>query len=370
MKPTSARVTEIDVELAVTERYSAASQTAEPALCCSVQYEPKYLEVLPRELIERDYGCGDPSRHVREGEIVLDLGSGGGKACYIASQVVGPNGRVIGVDMNDDMLALARKYRDDIGNRIGWKNVEFRKGRIQDLALDIDEFDQYLRRRPVGTAADWLAAQRHADLLRQESPMIATDSIDVVISNCVLNLVHPEDRTKLFSEVFRVLRPGGRAVISDIVCSAPVPAELRNDPTLWSGCISGAFEETAFFEAFEAAGFIGLQIAERQQSAWMVIEELEFRSLTLQAFKPKMPPSGMTSADVIYRGPWRRVVDDEGHEFLRGRRTSVSDAILTRMANEPFKGQMIVLHSESSLDQLPTLTVVTSSACCGTGREC
>ena len=108
----------LDVEAAVRARYSAASQAAEPALCCPVKYEAKYLAVLPSELIERDYGCGDPSRFVAEGEAVLDLGSGGGKICYIASQIVGPQGRVIGVDMNEQMLELARKYQAEIAGRV------------------------------------------------------------------------------------------------------------------------------------------------------------------------------------------------------------------------------------------------------------
>ena len=250
----------LHVEAAVRDRYSAAAKAVEPALCCPVSYDRRYLEVLPQELIERDYGCGDPSRFVREGETVLDLGSGGGKICYIASQIVGPRGRVIGIDMNDDMLALARKYQREIASRIGWDNVTFLQGRIQDL-----------------------------------SP-IPSRSIDVVLSNCVLNLVNEADREQLFREVFRVLRPGGRAVISDIVSSRPVPAEVKADPTLWSGCISGAFEEEAFLLAFSAAGFTQVQLAARQEEPWTVVQGIEFRSVTVQAVKAggndSMPVSG------------------------------------------------------------------------------
>ena len=142
----------INVEHAVRQRYSAASKAAEASLCCPVKYDPRFLEVLPDEIIERDYGCGDPSQYVRKGETVLDLGSGGGKICYIASQVVGPEGRVLGVDMNDDMLALARKYQGDVSQRIGWNNTQFFKGKIQDLALDLDAFEKYLAAEPVRTA--------------------------------------------------------------------------------------------------------------------------------------------------------------------------------------------------------------------------
>ena len=118
----------LEVESAVRKRYSSASQAAEPSLCCPVNYDPKYLSVLPNELIERDYGCGDPSKWVNEGETVLDLGSGGGKICYIASQVVGASGHVIGVDMNDEMLALARKHQNEISTKIGYNNTTFFKG--------------------------------------------------------------------------------------------------------------------------------------------------------------------------------------------------------------------------------------------------
>src|SRR5882757_11002771 len=95
------------IERHVYERYERAARAQEPALCCPVEYDARYLEVIPAEILERDYGCGDPSRHLSTGETVLDLGSGSGKICYIAAQAVGPGGRVIGVDFNDEMLALA-----------------------------------------------------------------------------------------------------------------------------------------------------------------------------------------------------------------------------------------------------------------------
>jgi SAM-dependent methyltransferase len=128
----------LDVAEAVKSRYSKASHAVEPALCCPVDYDPRYLGVIPPEILERDYGCGDPSRFVHEGDTVLDLGSGGGKICYIASQVVGASGKVIGVDMTDDMLSLAREHQDAISRSIGWDNVSFCKGRIQDLRVDLE----------------------------------------------------------------------------------------------------------------------------------------------------------------------------------------------------------------------------------------
>src|SRR5947199_5120240 len=140
-------------ESVVKERYAAAANTPEAALCCCpVDYDPHYLKVIPAEVIEKDYGCGDPSRYLKRGETVLDLGSGGGKICFIAAQVVGPAGRVIGVDMTDEMLAVARRNAPVLAARLGYANVEFRRGRIQDLALDLDRLDEALARAPVTSA--------------------------------------------------------------------------------------------------------------------------------------------------------------------------------------------------------------------------
>src|SRR5258708_36118643 len=141
--------TVIDVEGVVNERYGQAAKGREPELCCPVEYDPKLLNVIPDEINERDYGCGDPSAFVREGDVVLDLGSGAGKICYIAAQAVGPAGRVIGIDANDEMLAIARKYQQSIGERIGYHNVEFRKGRLQDLRLPLSPVDSYLAQNPL-----------------------------------------------------------------------------------------------------------------------------------------------------------------------------------------------------------------------------
>jgi arsenite methyltransferase len=275
----------INVEEAVKERYSAAAREQDASLCCPVTYDQSYLKVIPKEILERDYGCGDPSRHVRKGDTVLDLGSGGGKMCYIVSQVVGPQGRVIGVDMNDDMLALARKHRESVGHAIGWQNVEFRKGRIQDLALDLDRVDQDLKRRPIDSAAAYIEAEYRFAQLRANEPMIPPGSIDVVISNCVLNLVDAAAKGQLFEEIFRVLKVGGRAVISDIVSDRAVPESLMQNPELWSGCISGAFTETEFVQAFERVGFGRVEVLQRQATPWRVIEDIEFRSVTVEAVK-------------------------------------------------------------------------------------
>ncbi|HSG71043.1 MAG TPA: methyltransferase domain-containing protein [Planctomycetaceae bacterium] len=325
-------------EESVYARYAGAANAVEPALCCPVTYDPQFLKLLPQEILDRDYGCGDPSAFVREGDTVLDLGSGGGKICYIASQIVGPQGRVIGVDCNEEMLALARKYQSEMAEKIGYANVEFRTGLIQDLALDLEQLSAHLKQSPVDDRSGWLQLRQWEDRLRKESPLIADDSIDVVVSNCVLNLVRPSDRRQLFAEVFRVLKNGGRAAISDIVCDEEVPEHLQNDPNLWSGCISGAFREDEFVQAFEAAGFHGMTIVNRQTEPWQVVEGIEFRSITVLAWKGKQGPCLERNQAVVYKGPFKSVEDDDGHVYLRGERMAICDKLFRLVQQEPYAG--------------------------------
>jgi len=167
---------DISVTQSVKDRYAAGARERQEELCCPVEYDGKYLEAIPEEVLARDYGCGDPSRFLAPGDTVLDLGSGTGKICFIASQIVGPEGRVIGVDMTDEMVERGRANIADAGVA----NVEIKKGIIEQL--------------PVEDA-----------------------SVDVVISNCVINLSPEKER--VFAEIARVLAPGGRMVVSDIVMS-------------------------------------------------------------------------------------------------------------------------------------------------------
>ena len=327
----------INPELAVHQRYAAGAKAAEAKLCCPVDYDNEYLKVIPQEVIDRDYGCGDPSKYLREGETVLDLGSGTGKICFIAAQVVGPNGKIIGVDMTDEMLIVARANAPIVAERIGFGNVEFRKGRIQDLALDLERLDQELKARPITDAASFLCADELAQELRVKHPLVASDSVDVVVSNCVLNLVEPNSKRQLFEEIFRVLKKGGRAVISDIVSDEEVPAHLQNDPELWSGCISGALTEEGFLAAFADAGFYGVQILERDAEPWQTVEGIEFRSVTVEAFKGKQGPCVERNQAVIYRGPFREVLDDDNHRMQRGLRYAVCDKTYNLYRKAPYR---------------------------------
>ncbi|MEM6820802.1 MAG: methyltransferase domain-containing protein [Verrucomicrobiota bacterium] len=324
-------------EQSVKERYSDAAKAQEKALCCPVEYNREYLKVIPTEVIERDYGCGDPSQYVKPGETVLDLGSGTGKICFIASQVVGSEGKVIGVDMTDDMLDVARKNAPVVAERIGYSNVEFRKGRIQDLGLDLDLLDKELKASPIADAGAFLSAESLAEDLRIKSPLVETDSVDVVVSNCVLNLVENRSKRQLFQEIFRVLKKGGRAVISDIVSDEEVPEELQSDPELWSGCISGAFTEEGFIQAFEDAGFYGIEILKFDEKPWQTVKGIEFKSMTVQAFKGKQGDCFERNQAVIYRGPFKEVLDDDGHRMIRGGRYAVCDKTYQLYKKSPYQ---------------------------------
>ena len=238
---------------AIQSRYGSAAIDKESCLCTPVSFNPKYLESIPKDVIERDYGCGDPTKYVKKNDVVLDLGSGSGKNAFICAQIIGRSGKVIGVDQNKDMLNLSRSAIDYVANKIGYKNTEFIEGSIEKL----DELNN------------------------KNEPIIKSSSIDIILSNCVLNLVNPESRKSLLRNIKRVLKINGRIAISDIVSNQKVPIRLQNDPDLWSGCISGAWYEPEFINDFRKLGFKNLNFAERSSEPWKVIKGIEFRTVTL-----------------------------------------------------------------------------------------
>lgn len=346
----TAQAPSFDPEQAVAHRYSAGAHEVEAALCCPVDYDPRLLAAIPQQVLDRDYGCGDPSRYLTTGETVLDLGSGTGKICFIASQVVGPTGRVIGVDVNDDMLAVARDAAPVVADRVGHGGVEFGKARIQDLALDLDALAHWLAAHPVDDLESLAALDTEQRRLRAVAPLVADASVDVVISNCVLNLVATEQKTALFDEVFRVLRRGGRAVISDIVSSTAVPEHLRADPQLWSGCISGALQEEEFLAAFERAGFHGIHLVKRDSDPWQTVEGIEFRAVTVVAYKGKHGECRDHGQAVIYPGPFKAVLDDDGHVLERGVPTAVCAKTFALYARAPYTGGLDLLEPVDPVD--------------------
>ncbi len=345
------RASDSNTESAVRERYSAAARAKEAALCCPVDYDPQYLKLIPQEVLERDYGCGDPSRFVREGDVVLDLGSGAGKICFIAAQIAGPKGAVIGVDLNEEMLRLARASAPQVAEALGYANVEFHRARIQDLALDLDALDSWLVEHPVRGVAELAALEEASEKLRRESTLIADASVDLVVSSCVLNLVRELDRVQLMEEIFRVLKVGGRIAISDIVSDEPVPDDLKADPELWSGCVSGAFQELEFLLALEAAGFRSIALDKWETEPFAVVEGIEFRSITVTARKADIGPGRDANQALLYRGPWKAVEDEWGNRFVRGERTAVSAMAFQTLRDAPYGGEFVEIRPRVSLPE-------------------
>lgn len=333
----------LNPEQAVRERYAQGAKKSEAELCCPSSYDPKLLEAIPDEVLAIDYGCGDPTKYLQAGDTVVDLGSGSGKNCFLACQIVGPAGRVIGVDMTDAMLEVAVRNAPEVARRLGYANVEFRKGRIQDLQLNLAELDAWLAESPVRTFKDMTALDGVMAEMRSARPLVADDSVDVVISNCVLNLVRPEDKKQLFTEIFRVLKRGGRAVISDIVSDEDVPLHLQQNAELWSGCISGAFREDLFLEAFENAGFYGIEMLDRQEKPWRTVEGIEFRSVTVAAYKGKQGECWEHKQAVIYKGPFRQVIDDDGHILRRGMRVAVCEKTFNLYSKAPYRDSFVLV---------------------------
>ena len=254
-------VDSLDQTQAVERRYGAAAQQREACLCTPVGFDPRWLRVIPAAVVERDYGCGDPTRWVGSGDRVLDLGSGSGKNAFICAQVVGAEGAVIGVDRNAEMLQLSRSAAAEVSAAIGYANVQFKDGAIE--ALDAPD--------------------------ASGSPLVADASIDVVLSNCVLNLVNPEARGRLLANIRRVLAPAGRVAISDIVSDQPVPVHLQRDPELWSGCISGAWQQDDFLKAFQQLGFEQVRYVDRSAEPWQELEGIKFYAVTLVGQLPGGP---------------------------------------------------------------------------------
>jgi len=214
----------------------------------AIGYAKSDLERIPKEAI-LGLGCGSPTAvaSLKKGEVVLDLGSGSGIDVFIAASKVGPKGRVIGVDMTKEMVGRAKR----LAKANGYKNVEFRLGEIERLPVE-------------------------------------DGSVDTIISNCVINL--STDKDKVFREALRVLKPGGRLTLSDIVSEKPVPAELKDDMDAWSSCIAGALEKSDYLGRMTDAGLGKVEIT-AERDFYVETEEDQkkhkFLSITVKAHKPK-----------------------------------------------------------------------------------
>ncbi|VFQ45160.1 DUF5714 domain-containing protein [Desulfoluna butyratoxydans] len=254
--------------------YADAADAPNTDITNPVCYEEELIHHIPESARVRSYGCGSPVQDadLNQGETLVDLGSGAGVECFIAAKITGAAGSVYGIDMLDDMLSRARNATDEVGRRLGYRNVEFKKGYLESIPLD-------------------------------------RETADVVISNCVVNL--SEDKPKTFAEIFRILKPGGRAVISDVTTDAPFPASIQNDPTLRGECIGGAMVQSRLMAMLEATGFTNIRIIKR--FFYREVQGHTFYSLTYQAVKPDE-----TRAQVLYPGPFAGVITDQGEVIPRG----------------------------------------------------
>lgn len=284
----------------VSERYARAAATGEQ-MCCPTGYDFDDLRrFIPEEVLKISYGCGTPAglATVRPGETVLDIGSGGGIDCFEASRRVGQTGRVIGIDMTDTMLAIARRNAPIVAANLGYQtsNVEFRKGIAEAM--------------PVEDA-----------------------TIDLIISNCVINLA--PDKRRVFREMYRVLKPGGRFTISDIVADQAVPQYLIHDTEKWGNCLSGALQVAEYIGGMVEAGFRGVH--QLKAVPWQSIDGIHFLSITLTGYKP---PALAEIPEVRFAtliGPFSRVTDELGTLYSRGIPRQIDPATAQLFSLPPFR---------------------------------
>ena len=323
---------------ATQERYGAAAEESEAALCCPVEYDREALSHIPQEILDIDYGCGDPTVFAEEGQTVLDLGSGSGKHVFMIAKKVGPSGRVIGVDKTPAMLDKARAAIPQVMENLGFPEpmVEFRHGHIENLRIDIDDLSRITQACGTGDYDALEEVERQLALCT----MIPSESVDLVVSNCVLNLVDDSRKKQLMREIFRVVKKTGSVAISDIVADRPVPEHLKKDDRLWTGCLSGAYQWLEFHQAFAEVGFHGM--TEAKSYFWQRVEEINFHSVTIRAYKGKAGPCYETYRSALYTGPMSQVADDDGHVFVRGQWERVCEKTANLLQREPYAGHFVV----------------------------
>jgi MoaA/NifB/PqqE/SkfB family radical SAM enzyme/SAM-dependent methyltransferase len=318
---------DVDTPRALVRRfYSQAAETPKEGLCCPTTFDAAEIEHIPKDVIERFYGCGSPvtAAQVKPGEVLVDLGCGAGIDVFIAAKQVGPGGKAIGVDMTGRMLEVARASQPIVAGRLGYDAAEFREGFL-------------------------------------ESPPAGTKSADVVTSNCVVNL--SPDKGKVFQEIWRMLKDGGRAVIADIVSEREVPPSLKTNPELWGECTVGALTEEGLLAALEKAGFFGIEILKK--AYWKSIEGFRFHSVTVRGWKlEKTAGCRFIGQRAVYLGPQKAVIDEEGHTFPRGVPVEICTDTAFKLRTPPNAGSFAVFEPGEAATDLR------SSACCGPGESC
>lgn len=265
----------------VREFYASAALAANEDIVNPFAPDQALANFIPEESKKKSYGCGSPVQDAepQPGEVLVDLGSGSGVECFMAAKAVGPAGKVYGIDMTDEMLSLARASKDAVIRELAYDNVEFKKGFLEAIPL-------------------------------------ADNTVDVVISNCVINL--SPDKRRVFHEVFRILRPGGRMVVSDIVTDEPIPVSIKNNEKFRGECLGGALLQEDLLAMLTACGFAGARLVKR--FPYRQEGGTRFYSLTFAVLKPEEE----REVEVIYRGPFAAVQTESGALLLKGKRTRLA----------------------------------------------
>jgi arsenite methyltransferase len=321
-----ARSSVIDTVKAYYGRVLKSSADLQTSACCLAETLPRHVADVLRqvhpEVQERFYGCGSPLPPALAGATVLDLGCGSGRDCYVLSKLVGPQGRVIGLDMTAEQLAVARRHQDFHAAAFGWRNTEFRQGYIEDL-------------RDAG---------------------IADASVDVVVSNCVLNL--SPDKPRVFREIFRVLKPGGELYFSDVFADRRVPQPLAEDPVMLGECLGGALYIEDFRRLMSESGCRDARVV---SSAPLALNSaaleakagnIRFSSTTIRAFKLELEDRCEDFGQVAtYRGtapefPHAFDLDDH-HHFEAGKPMLVCGNTADMLARTRYAPHFLVAGDKS-----------------------
>jgi 7,8-dihydro-6-hydroxymethylpterin dimethyltransferase len=287
------------------EFYGNAADTPQAELCCPTKYDAGAIAHIPQDVLDRFYGCGSPmtTAGIKEGETVIDLGSGAGIDVFIAAKFVGATGKAIGIDMTDRMLSVARDNQPRVASALGYDVVEFREGFLEQIPVE-------------------------------------SKSADLVTSNCVVNL--SPDKPRVFAEVWRVLKDHGRILISDIVAEREVPAHLKVNAQLWGECLVGALTQEGLVAELERAGFYGIEVLSK--TYWKDVEDYPFFSVTVRGYKfEKTAGCVFKGHRAVYLGPAKAFIDEEGHMFPRNEAYEICTDTVAKLSSPPYKGMFAIL---------------------------
>ena len=332
----------------ILETYSKLAVETKADLCCGVDYRKEFsseeLDHIPDEVLDRNYGCGVPIelRTLGTGKSVLDLGPGFGRDCFVAAPKVGPEGRVFGLDMNNDMLRQAEHYKSKVVSRLGYDNIRFLKGQF-DVQIPLEN-----------------------------------DSVDVILSNCVNNLA--TDKRRAYSEMFRVLKAGSKLSFADIVSYDLLPVKLQENEKAWADCVAGVLSFQQLTQILNEAGFHGVTLT--TQFSYKVgtevlkqyfdsgsgdsrirlsskereeLERVRLYSVLIEAFKPVVDPQGecyWRGQYTLFHGPGvsLQLDDDPDHVFKAGTLKEVCEKTATILKSEPFKGHFTVFEPQGEVE--------------------